>query len=58
MNRPLYTGNVLAGHSERTFDTSHREAALIGYEQIKREVEEKIASIRNRLGSGGTAALQ
>jgi hypothetical protein len=31
------------------------QAALIGYEQMKREVEEKIASIRNSLGSGGTA---
>jgi len=37
-------------------DTSLLQAALIGYEQMKREVEEKITSLRNRLGSGGMAA--
>ena len=37
-------------------DTSLLQAALIGYEQMKRDVEEKIASIRNRMRSGGTAA--
>jgi hypothetical protein len=38
-------------------DTSLLQAALIGYEQMKREVEEKIASIRNSLGSGGMAGV-
>jgi hypothetical protein len=36
-------------------DTSLLEAALIGYEQMKRDVEEKLVSIRNRLGFGGAA---
>jgi hypothetical protein len=36
-------------------DTSLLQAALIGYEQMNRDVDEKIASIRNRLGSGRTA---
>jgi hypothetical protein len=38
-------------------DASLLQAALIGYEQMKRDVEEKIASIRSRLGSGGTAEV-
>jgi hypothetical protein len=33
-------------------DASLLQAALVGYEQMKREVEAKITSIRNSLGSG------
>jgi hypothetical protein len=41
----------------RTADASFLEAALIGFEQMKRNVEEKIAEIRRQLGSGnGTQA--
>ena len=36
----------------RTADTSLLEAALIGFQQIRRNVEEKIADIRRQLGSG------
>jgi hypothetical protein len=35
-------------------DASLLQAALIGFEQMKREVEVKIASILNSLGSGST----
>jgi hypothetical protein len=37
---------------QRTADTSFLEAALIGFQQMKRNVEEKIADIRRQLGSG------
>lgn len=37
----------------RALDASLLEAALIGFEQMKRNVEEKIIDIRRRLGSGG-----
>jgi hypothetical protein len=37
-------------------DTSLLEAALIGFEQLKRNVEEKIAGIRQQLGTGGAAS--
>jgi hypothetical protein len=41
----------------RTADTSLLEAALIGFQQMRRNVEEKIADIRQQLGSGnGTSA--
>ena len=36
----------------RTADTSLLEAALIGFQQMRRNVEEKIADIRRQLGSG------
>jgi len=36
---------------QRTGDTSFLEAALIGFQQMKRNVEEKIADIRRQLGS-------
>lgn len=43
--------------ARRTADTSFLEAALIGFEQMKRNVEEKIADIRRQLGSeDGTQA--
>ena len=42
---------------QRPADTSLLEAALIGFEQMRRNVEEKIADIRRQLGSGnGTQA--
>ena len=42
---------------QRTADTSLLEAALIGFEQMKRNVEEKIGDIRLQLGSkDGTQA--
>ena len=34
-------------------DTSLLEAALVGFEQMRRNVEEKMADIRRQLGSGG-----
>jgi hypothetical protein len=37
---------------QRTGDTSFLEAALIGFQQMKRNVEEKIADIQRQLGSG------
>jgi hypothetical protein len=41
----------------RTPDTFLIEAALIGFQQMRRNVEEKIADIRRQLGSGdGTPA--
>jgi hypothetical protein len=43
------------GRRART-DTSLFQAALLGFEQMKRDVEEKIAEIRGRLGAGGSAA--
>jgi hypothetical protein len=36
----------------RTADTSLLEAALIGFQQMRRNVEEKISDIRSQLGSG------
>jgi hypothetical protein len=36
----------------RTADASLLEAALIGFQQMRRNVEEKIADIRRQLGSG------
>jgi len=44
------------GKRQTTTDTSLLEAALIGYEQLKRNVEEKIAGIRQQLGTGGATA--
>lgn len=42
---------------QRTADTSFLEAALIGFEQMRRNVEDKIADIRRQLGSvDGTPA--
>jgi hypothetical protein len=40
----------------RATDTSLLEAALIGFEQMKRNVEEKIAGIRSQLSGGGSAS--
>jgi hypothetical protein len=37
---------------QRTADTSFLEAALIGFQQMRRNVEEKIADIRRQLDSG------
>jgi len=34
-------------------DTSLLHAALMGYEQMKRDIEEKLASLQKRLGFGG-----
>jgi hypothetical protein len=39
-------------------DTSLFQAALLGFEQMKRDVEERIAEIRGRLGFGGSAGTQ
>jgi len=44
------------GKRQTVTDTSLLEAALIGYEQLKRNVEEKIAGIRQQLGTGGATA--
>jgi len=41
---------------KRKNDTSLLEAALIGFEQMKRNVEEKIAGIRSQLSGGGAAS--
>ena len=40
----------------RTADTSLLEAALIGFQQMRRDVEEKIADIRRQLSGNGTSA--
>ena len=45
------------GRRART-DTSLFQAALLGFEQMKRDVEERIAEIRGRLGFGGSAGTQ
>jgi cell division septum initiation protein DivIVA len=37
-------------------DTPLLEAALIGFEQLKRNVEDKIRDLRSRLGSGESTA--
>ena len=39
-------------------DTSLLEAALLGFEHMKRDVEEKIADIRGRLGAKGAGGTQ
>lgn len=39
-------------------DTSLLEAALLGFEHMKRDVEEKIAEIRGRLGAKGAGGAQ
>ena len=39
----------------QTIDTSLLEAALIGYEQMKRKIDEEMADIRGRIGAGGSA---
>ena len=44
------------GRRRLAVDTAMLEAALIGFEQMKRNVHEKIAGIRGQLGSGGTIA--
>ncbi len=41
----------------RIADTSLLEAALIGFEQMKRNVEGQIADIRQQLGSGNGAQV-
>jgi hypothetical protein len=42
--------------AQRTADTSLLEAALIGFEQMRRNVEEKIADIRRQISGNGTPA--
>ncbi len=44
------------GKRQTATDTSLLEAALIGYEQLKRNVEEKIAGIREQLGTGSATS--
>ncbi len=39
-------------------DTSLLQAALLGFEHMKRDVEEKIAEIRGKLGAKGGAGTQ
>lgn len=39
--------------SQAGADTSLLHAALMGYEQTKRDIEEKLASLQRRLGFGG-----
>ena len=46
------------GKKTRATDTSLLEAALIGFEQMKRNVEEKIAGIRSQLSGGSVSSGQ
>ena len=39
-------------------DASLLEAALVGFEQMRRNVDEKIAGIRRQLGTGDGAGAQ
>jgi hypothetical protein len=48
--------SVARGRRGLSVDTSLLEAALVGFEQMKKNVDEKIAGIRQQLGSGGTVA--
>jgi hypothetical protein len=41
------------GRRKATVDQTLLEAALIGFEQMRRTIEEKIGDIRQRLGFGG-----
>ena len=47
---------VPRGRKGLAVDTAILEAALIGFEQMRRDIDGKIAGIRGQLGSGGAVA--
>jgi len=48
---------VPRGRTKLAVDTAMLEAALIGFEQMKKEIDEKINGIRGQIGSGAAMTV-